>query len=70
MRTIFSISHFGVDLYTFARLVEFYPKGDYRDLGGDCVVFKMKNRTAKGHDIEESWFLEDADIGEWRGEEE
>lgn len=68
MRTIFSISHFGVDLLTFRRLIEFYPKGDYRDLGGDCVVFKVKQQNE--HELEESWFLEDDDVDEWRGEEE
>ena len=68
MRTIFSITHFGVDLLTFRRLIEFYPKGDYRDLGSDCVVFKVRQQNGDD-DLEESWFLEDDDVDEYRGEE-
>lgn len=67
MRTIFSITHFGVDLLTFRRLIEFYPKGDYRDLGSDCVVFKVNEQG--NNDLEESWFLDDDDVDEYRGEE-
>ena len=66
MRDIYAISHFGVELVVFNRLIEFHPKGEYRDLGGDCIVFKVQ------HTIEfvETWFIEDADVREWRGEEE
>lgn len=66
MRTIYSISHFGIELTAFQRLIEFYPKGEYRDLEGNCIVFKI-DHTAE---FQESWFIDDADVDEWRGEEE
>jgi hypothetical protein len=65
MREKYSISHFGLSLAVFQRLIEFYPKGEYRDLGGTCVVFKMEH----SNDFSESWFIDDAHIGEWREEE-
>jgi hypothetical protein len=67
-RTIYSVSHFGVDLVTFLRLIEMHPKGEYRDLGGDTIVFKHEPTN----DFQETWFLEDEDIDEYRerGEEE
>lgn len=64
-RTIYSVSHFGVDLVTFLRLIKMHPKGEYRDLGGDTIVFKHG-----AHNFQETWFLEDEDIDEYRGEEE
>ena len=66
MRERYAISHFGISLAVFQRLIEFHPKGQYRDLGGDCVVFKVQHTN----DFEETWFIEDADVREWRGEEE
>ena len=66
MREKYSISHFGLSLAVFQRLIEFYPKGEYRDLGDTCVVFKLDHST----DFNESWFIDDAYVNEWRGEEE
>jgi hypothetical protein len=65
-RTIYSVSHFGVELPVFRFLIEVHPKGEYRDLEGNCVVFKIDHRL----NFTESWFLDDDDIKAWRGEEE
>ena len=65
-KTIYSISHFGVRLPVFQRLIEFHPKGEYRDLEGSCIVFKIQHTSV----FQESWFIEDDDVDAWRGEEE
>ncbi len=61
-RTKYSITHFGVNLLTFVRLIEMYPEGEYRDLGNDCVVFKHEATC----DLGERWFLDDEFVDEWR----
>jgi len=66
MRSKYSISHFGVELSIFERLIEFHPKGEYRDLGDSCIVFKLDHTD----EFQESWFIEDVDVKAWRGEEE
>jgi hypothetical protein len=66
-RTTYSINHFGVDLGTFLRLIKMYPKGEYRDLGGNTIVFKQ---SWQERNFQETWFLEHEDIDEYRGEEE
>jgi len=65
-RTIYSISHFGAELNTFRRLIDFHPNGRYCDLSEHCVAFKVNHEGT----FTETWFLGDEDCAEWRGEKE